>query len=106
MTPLRMNRNPDRLLLNVPVRWVFVLCYLLGAALEIVAPFEFRKQLPREGRSCSARPSGPARDRPSSERISCSSSPIRRRNSGAILFLGRLSDPTTDSVTEIVSQIH
>jgi protein-S-isoprenylcysteine O-methyltransferase Ste14 len=46
MTRLQMNMNPVRLLLNVPVPWVFVLCYFLGAALEILAPFEFRRQLP------------------------------------------------------------
>ena len=46
MTRLQMNMNPVRLLLNVPVPWVFVLCYFLGAALEIVVPFEFRRQLP------------------------------------------------------------
>ena len=38
--------NPIRLLLYVPVPWVFVLCYLLGAALEVVAPFGFRRDLP------------------------------------------------------------
>ena len=31
-------RNPVRLLLNVPVPWVFILCYLLGIGLEYAWP--------------------------------------------------------------------
>jgi len=38
--------NPIRLLLNVPVPWVFILCYLLGVAVEFVAPFAFTRDLP------------------------------------------------------------
>lgn len=33
-----MNQNPIRLLLHVPVPWVFVLAYLLGAGLELIWP--------------------------------------------------------------------
>jgi protein-S-isoprenylcysteine O-methyltransferase Ste14 len=33
-----MMRNPIRLLLHVPVPWVFILTYLIGVALEIVRP--------------------------------------------------------------------
>src|SRR5262245_1694318 len=32
------NRNPLRLLLRVPVPWVFVLAYLIGVAMEYVWP--------------------------------------------------------------------
>ena len=32
------NSNPSRLLLRVPVPWVFILAYLLGVAAEYVWP--------------------------------------------------------------------
>jgi protein-S-isoprenylcysteine O-methyltransferase Ste14 len=35
-----MPRNPARLLLHVPVPWVFVLTYLVGVGIEIVHPSE------------------------------------------------------------------
>ena len=37
-----MSGNPVRLLLSVPVPWVFVGCYLVGAALERLGPASFR----------------------------------------------------------------
>src|SRR5215472_10592903 len=33
-------KNPLRLLMRIPVPWVFVLAYLIGAGLEHCAPFE------------------------------------------------------------------
>jgi protein-S-isoprenylcysteine O-methyltransferase Ste14 len=41
-----MGSNPIRLLLFVPVPWVFVVCYLLGVALEFMAPIAFSRELP------------------------------------------------------------
>lgn len=37
-------RNPTRLLLYVPVPWVFVLTYLLGAGLETLRPHSISKE--------------------------------------------------------------
>jgi protein-S-isoprenylcysteine O-methyltransferase Ste14 len=37
----RMSQNPFRLLLHVPVPWVFILAYLCGVALEFIFPGSF-----------------------------------------------------------------
>ena len=36
-----MSQNPFRLLLHIPVPWMFILTYLLGIALEFVFRFGF-----------------------------------------------------------------
>jgi len=42
MTPERLQtKNPSRLLLRLPVPWVFVLGYLLGAGLQYLVPIAF-----------------------------------------------------------------
>jgi protein-S-isoprenylcysteine O-methyltransferase Ste14 len=47
--PMQSGRNPIRLLLHVPVPWVFVLGYLIGVAAERLWPSHILKQLPYVG---------------------------------------------------------
>ena len=46
---MESERNPIRLLLHVPVPWVFVLVYLIGVAVEHVWPMHLIDQVPDLG---------------------------------------------------------